>query len=98
MQEMQKKGHLERACKSKTVRKEVKHFNKNPKDRGKERRSVHNGQANDTATGCSSSSDESTVYVLSVTGGAGGYWVAPLLDGKPVRMEIDTGAAVSLVS
>ena len=95
---MQKKGHLECACKRKTVCKETKHFNKNPKDRGKVRRSVHNVQVNDPATGCSSSSNEATVYVLSVTGGAGGYWVAPLLDGKPVQMEIDTDAAVSLVS
>ncbi|KAL1255339.1 hypothetical protein QQF64_013400 [Cirrhinus molitorella] len=27
-----------------------------------------------------------------------GYWVTPLLDGTPVRMQVDTGAAVSLVS
>ena len=46
----------------------------------------------------SSSSDEAPVYVLTVTGGVGGYWVSPLLDGRPVCMEIDTGAAVSLVS
>ncbi|KAL1258966.1 hypothetical protein QQF64_009543, partial [Cirrhinus molitorella] len=26
------------------------------------------------------------------------YWVTPLLDGTPVRMQVDTGAAVSLVS
>ncbi|XP_046905914.1 uncharacterized protein LOC124487556 isoform X2 [Hypomesus transpacificus] len=27
-----------------------------------------------------------------------GYWVTPLLDGKAVQMQVDTGAAVSLVS
>ena len=27
-----------------------------------------------------------------------GYYVSPLLDGQPVHMEVDTGAAVSLMS
>lgn len=26
------------------------------------------------------------------------YWVSPLLEGQPTRMEIETGAAVSIVS
>lgn len=87
-----KKGRIEHACKSKGVDKKIKHFSKKPKYKDKKRCSVHNVQTNDTATGCSSSSDEAIVYVLSVTGGAGSYWVSPLLDGKPVQMEIDIGA------
>lgn len=49
-------------------------------------------------TGKTSSLDEAAVYVLSISGGSKGYWVSPLLDGKPIHMELDIGAAVSLVS
>ncbi len=93
-----KKGHIECACKSKGADKKPKQCNQKPKHRFKKRQSVHNMQQSHTTAMGSSSSDEAAVYVLSVTGGPGGYWVSPLLDGQPVRMEIDTGSAVSLVS
>lgn len=86
-----KKGHIERACKSKGM-------NKKPKPRFQKRQSVHSVQSSHTTAGPNSSSDEAEVGVLSVKGGPDGYWETPLLEGKPVRMEIDTGAAVSLVS
>nr|XP_025038057.1 uncharacterized protein K02A2.6-like [Pelodiscus sinensis] len=44
------------------------------------------------------SEEEVPCCVLSLKGGSHEYWVTPLLDGKPVRMEVDSGAAVSLVS
>ncbi|KAJ8348953.1 hypothetical protein SKAU_G00275420 [Synaphobranchus kaupii] len=91
-----KKGHLERACKSKGVERKPRHGTRNPKQRFK--KSVHSVQPSHTVEAGSSSSEEATVYVLSVQGGPDGYWITPLLNGKPVRMEIDTGAAVSLVS
>ncbi|KAL1251001.1 hypothetical protein QQF64_018797 [Cirrhinus molitorella] len=46
----------------------------------------------------SETGDEDALCVLSVSGDERGYWVTPLLDGTPVRMQVDTGAAVSLVS
>jgi len=42
----------------------------------------------------SGSEEEDALCVLSVSGDEQGYWVTPLLDGKPVRMQVDTGAGV----
>ncbi|KAL1269688.1 hypothetical protein QQF64_031977 [Cirrhinus molitorella] len=44
------------------------------------------------------SDDEFPLHVLTVAGGSKTYKVTALLEGQPVKMEIDTGAAVSLVS
>ena len=93
-----KKGHIERACRGKGTEKKQKQWNERPKHRFKKGQSVHNMQQTHATAGDSSSSEEATVYVLSISGESDGYWVTPLLDGSPVRMEIDTGSAVSLVS
>ena len=39
-------------------------------------------------------SEEDSLHVLISKGGSHSYWVSPLLEGKAVRMEINTGAAV----
>lgn len=44
-------------------------------------------------------SDEDTVHVLSVLDNDDdGYWVTPLLENEPVRMQVDTGTRVSMIS
>ncbi|XP_039518223.1 uncharacterized protein K02A2.6-like [Pimephales promelas] len=45
-----------------------------------------------------SSSEEVPLNILAIEGDSKGYWVSPIIEGEPVRMEIDTGAAVSIVS
>ncbi len=37
-------------------------------------------------------------HVMSVSSNSDGYWVTPLLDGEAFPMQVDTGAAVSLVA
>ena len=44
------------------------------------------------------SEGEESLHILSFSDDGHGYWVTPLLDGKAVQMQVDTGAAVSLVS
>lgn len=85
-----KRGHIERACKGKA--------DKQTKQGFKKKQSVHSLQPSHATEDDNRSSDEEAVYVLSVKGGPDGYWLTPLLEGRPVRMEVDTGAAVSLVS
>ena len=92
-----KRGHIERACrgkkKSKGLSKEVAGQRKyTDKKKGK----VHAVEQESKES--SDSSDEVQCHVLSVTGASHGYWTSPLLDGKSVQMEIDTGVAVSLIS
>lgn len=86
-----KKGHLACACKSKGA-------DNKTRPTFKKRQAVYSVEPRRNPTEANSSSDEASGYVLSVQGGPDGYWETPLLDGKPVRMEIDTGAAVSIVS
>lgn len=42
--------------------------------------------------------DKLPLHVLTVAGGTKAYKVIVLLEGQPVKIEIDTGAAVPLVS
>ncbi len=51
-----------------------------------------NKRVTDTSDG------EFRLHVLTVAGGTRAYRVTALLEGQPVKMKIDTGAAVSLVS
>lgn len=45
------------------------------------------------------SDDEDTVHVSSVEDGDDdGYWVTPLLENEPVRIQVDTGTRVTMVS
>lgn len=38
------------------------------------------------------------LHVMSVSGNADDNWMTPLLDQKPVQVQVHTGAAVSLIS
>lgn len=87
-----KKGHIERVCRNKKFqtnkqygeRKNKKHVNKIAHEQ-------------DEDSDCES--DKNAVHVLSVTDNDDdGYWVTLQLENKPVRMQIDTGTRVSLVS
>jgi hypothetical protein len=44
------------------------------------------------------SEGEESLHVLSISDNGHGYWVTPLLDGNAVRMQLDTGAAIYLLS
>lgn len=44
------------------------------------------------------SEEDSALCVLSVSGDEQGHWLTSLLEGNPVRMQADTGAAVSCMS
>ncbi|XP_037745958.1 uncharacterized protein LOC119565355 [Chelonia mydas] len=84
-----KKGHVECACKQKKKRPVVWLTKKG---------NLHNREQTQDDKGDTSSQEEVPLHVLSLAVGSHEYWVTPLLDGKPIRMELDTGAAVSLVS
>ena len=92
-----KKGHIECACESKGINKNPRQDNKKPMPRFQKGQSVHSVQPSHTTAEVNSSSDEAEVCVLSVKLGQSGCWETPLLEGKPVCMEIDNGAAVSLI-
>lgn len=51
-----------------------------------------------TDSDCGSDDDEDTVHVLSVTDSDDEYWVTLLLESQAVRMQVDTGTRVSMVS
>uniref|UniRef100_A0A8C2AUS2 CCHC-type domain-containing protein n=1 Tax=Cyprinus carpio TaxID=7962 RepID=A0A8C2AUS2_CYPCA len=89
-----KKGHIERACRNKTEKGKIQ---QKITFRRKQKKHVftvdqENNQVTDTYD------DELPLHVLTVAGGTKAYKVTTLLEGQPVKMEIDTGAAVSLVS
>ncbi len=93
-----KKGHIECACKNKRhnqvktrdlQRNIIKNSNKSMQIKCKTPKQTQSD---------SETEDEDALYVLSVSRDERGYWVSPLLDGKPVRMQVDTGTAVSLLS
>lgn len=44
------------------------------------------------------SEGEESLHVMSISDNGYGYWLTPLLDGNAVRMQVDTGAAISLLS
>ncbi|CAM5120403.1 unnamed protein product [Eretmochelys imbricata] len=82
-------GHIECACKQRKKRPVVW-----PTKKG----NLHTLEQTQDDQGDTSSQEEVPLRVLSLAVGSHEYWVTPLLDGKPIRMELDTSAAVSLVS
>lgn len=93
---MGKKGHIERACRGKQKAAKQK-FSKMPGTKNK--KNVYKMQSKCKYTDdTDSSSEEVPLKILAVEGDAKGYWVTPLIEGELVCMEIDTGAAVSIVS
>ncbi|XP_031422660.1 uncharacterized protein K02A2.6-like [Clupea harengus] len=90
------KGHIERACKSKRITNNKRE--PQPPKRVWKKKGVYNVEYQNDSSGDSSSSDDRRVHILTIKGGSQGYSVTPLLEGQPTHMEIDTGAAVSIVS
>ncbi|KAK7909596.1 hypothetical protein WMY93_014280 [Mugilogobius chulae] len=89
-----KKGHIERACRNKKM--QTSKQQKVKKKAGFHKKK-HVNKMELEHEDASSDSDE--VHVLSIRDeDDDGYWVTPLLEKKPVRMQIDTGTRVSLVS
>lgn len=92
-----KKGHIERACKNKNAQTHKQHTEKKKGGfyRGNKR---HVNKMEHEQGEQSESDDEDTVRVLSVTANDDEYWITPLLENKAVRMQVDTGTRVSMVS
>ncbi len=88
-----KRGHIERACRNKAEKGKMQ---QKTTFRRKQKKHVFTvDQENERVT--DTSDDEFPLHVHTVAGGTKAYRVTALLEGQPVKMEIDTGAAVSLV-
>lgn len=95
-----KKGHIERACKNKKTQthKQYGDRKKSGFHRNKKKHVNKMEHEQDEQSDCESD-DEDTVHVLSVKDDDDdGYWVTPLLENKPVRMQVDTGTRVFMIS
>ena len=98
-----KKGHIERVCRAKrekgpsTSRDKWKP-EKGKTDRERSKKKLYAVKQEQPSSGESDSDEEIPVNVLTVKGGSAAYTVTPQLEGQPIPMEIDTGAAVSLMS
>uniref|UniRef100_A0AAQ4QCI8 CCHC-type domain-containing protein n=1 Tax=Gasterosteus aculeatus aculeatus TaxID=481459 RepID=A0AAQ4QCI8_GASAC len=92
-----KKGHIERVCKNKEGP-SSKNTEQRKSDFKKYKNKVHKLERTEEEQSDTPSEGEESLHVLSLSDDGQGYWVTPLLDGKAVRMQVDTGAAVSLVS
>lgn len=91
-----KKGHIERACRNK---KPNRPYNEKKKTNFQRNQKKHVNKMEQEQEQSDSESDNGTVHVLSVIENEeDGYWVTPLLENKPVRMQVDTGTRVSMVS
>lgn len=93
-----KKGHIERVCRTKKTQTNKQNKIKKKVDfyRNKKKH-VNKMEHEQDESSCDSDSDE--VHVLSIMDeDDDGYWITPLLENKPVHMQIDTGTRVSLVS
>ena len=86
----QKTGHIQRACK------EAGKPGSRKKDRKRNNKSVH--QLNDSSD---NSSTESECFHLSMHSllqkNSNAIWVEPKINGRKVKMELDTGSAVSVM-
>ena len=92
-----KKGHIERACKTKKGQ-STRNTEQRKSDFSKYKKRVHKLDHTEEDQSDTTYEGEESVHVLSFSDDGHGYWVTPLLDGKAVRMQVDTGAAESLVS
>lgn len=93
-----KKGQIEHACKNKKTQ-QSKNTGPKKKYHQKFKQKQVNQMENTQQTQSKSwPEDEDALCVLSVSEDERGYPVTPFLDGKPICMQVDRGAAVSLVS
>lgn len=97
-----KTGHIERACTTKKSQTQTHRQQREKKKSGFHRNKEkhvnkmehHQDEQDDTE-----SDDEDTVHILAVEDGDDdGYWVTPILENQPVRMQVDTGTRVLMVS
>ena len=103
-----KRGHIERACQSKrNAGKMTKNENndkmfENRQDYRKEKkkRPVHTVRQDERSSESDEESEVSvhTLKINNVDADDEGYWVRPLLEGHPVKMQIDTGSKASILS
>ena len=95
---VEKKGHIERACRSNTsTGTSSKIENERDNVKYKQKRHVRTVQ-HKNERGDSSSEEVNTVRIMSVDGSSDGYWAEPQLEGHSVKMQIDTGSKASLLS
>ncbi len=82
------KGHIARVCSEKPKSGKSGKFKY-----GKSKKSVH------AVEGTDSDSEVDLAYVNKVSSGsADPIYLTPIVNGKPLKMELDTGAAISLIS
>lgn len=93
-----KKGHIERACRNKKTQTNKQNKMKKKTDFHKfKKKHVNKMEHEEDESSGETESDE--IHVLSITDeDDDGYWITPLLENTRVRMQIDTGTRVSLVS
>uniref|UniRef100_A0A3B3C7M6 Gypsy retrotransposon integrase-like protein 1 n=1 Tax=Oryzias melastigma TaxID=30732 RepID=A0A3B3C7M6_ORYME len=93
-----KKGHIERACRNKNTQTRKQHHVKKKSGPHKNiKKHVHKMEHEHEED--SDSEDEEEVHVLSLDDDEDdGYWITVLLENTPVRMQVDTGTRVSLIS
>uniref|UniRef100_A0A4W5R0Y7 Reverse transcriptase/retrotransposon-derived protein RNase H-like domain-containing protein n=1 Tax=Hucho hucho TaxID=62062 RepID=A0A4W5R0Y7_9TELE len=90
------RGHIERACENKK-RQSNKSTEQRKSDFRKYKKKVHKMEHTEDEQSDTLSEGEESLHVLSISDNGHGYWVTPLLDGNAVRMQVDTGAAISLL-
>ncbi|XP_058868762.1 uncharacterized protein K02A2.6-like [Acipenser ruthenus] len=86
-----KKGHIERVCRMKKHEKGNAHSSKLRK------KSVQYVEVNESSDDADTDT-ELALNVLTLKGETANIWVTPEIEGNPLKMELDTGAAVSLIS
>lgn len=103
-----RKGHTERMCRSKSKRSQERELK--PKDRKPEQKShahknsvkkgkkkIHHVEANESEGTKVDSDSDLGLYAVSQKGKYSRISVVPTVNGKKMEMELDTGAAVSLI-
>lgn len=92
-----KTGHIERVCRNKN-RAEKQHTEVKKSGFRRNKKKYVNKLEHNQHGSSGNESDDETVCVLSIRDNDDGYWVTPLLENSCVRMQIDTGSRLSMVS
>ncbi|MGH0157174.1 UNVERIFIED_CONTAM: hypothetical protein FKN15_033151 [Acipenser sinensis] len=89
-----KRGHIQRVCRAWKNKDNVEASQR--VTYGKKSRSVH---AVEDTSGSESESGLASLEICNINGGdKNAIWLTPEINGKPVKMELDTGSAVSVMS
>lgn len=90
-----KRGHISKMCRSK----ETVSNDKSAKYKVRKKNRVHRLDVNEmSSSDCSTTDTELSLHMVSQQGNLSHISVRPKIEGKIIEMELDTGAAVSLIS